>query len=226
MNKSIDNKSIEDNLDTSLDTSLSKLDDLLKTMYTDQAAALFYSGKYDESIETYTKLIEDSVNDIKLLSNRCACYLKLEKYEDATKDAARALKIEQTNAKLWGRLGASLYGSNNLEESLSAYKKAYELDNKNIYKAMISDIEMKLEKIKDLLTECSYEDLALDENNSDQNNLMSKMFSSVLTNQSIVEKLSNPDFQSKLLAMQDNPFEALNDKDIMSVMSEMMKGLK
>jgi len=218
------NKSIEDNLDD----SLNKLDDLLKKMYTDQAASLFYSGKYNESIETYTKLIEDSDNNniIKLLSNRCACYLKLEKYEDATKDAVQALKLEQTNAKLWGRLGASLYGSNNLEESLSAYKKAYELDNKNIYKAMISEIEMKLEKIKDLLTECSYEDLALDESNSDQNNLMSKMFSSVLTNQSIVDKLSNPEFQSKLLAMQDNPFEALNDKDIMSVMSEMMKGLK
>jgi len=49
------------------------------------------------------------------------------------------------------------------------------------------------------------------------------LFDSVISNPKIMEKLTNPEFQSKVLTMQSNPLEALKDKEVMTIMSEMMK---
>ena len=51
------------------------------------------------------------------------------------------------------------------------------------------------------------------------------MFDSVISNPKIMEKLTNPEFQSKILTLQSNPLQALKDKEVMNIMSEMMKNL-
>jgi len=38
-------------------------------------------------------------------------------------------------------------------------------------------------------------------------------------------KLTDPEFQGKVLSLQSNPFEALKDKEVMDIMAEMMKNL-
>jgi hypothetical protein len=40
-----------------------------------------------------------------------------------------------------------------------------------------------------------------------------------------MEKLTNPEFQNKVLTMQSNPLQALKDQEVMTIMSEMMKKL-
>ena len=63
-------------------------------------------------------------------------------------------------------------------------------------------------------------------NNPNMENLFSSMFDSVISNPTLLEKLSNPEFQSKILSLQNNPLEALQDKDVMKIMGEMMKNFK
>lgn len=60
--------------------------------------------------------------------------------------------------------------------------------------------------------------------NTDQ--LFNTMFDSVMSNPQIMEKLTNPEFQAKVLSMQNNPMEAFKDKDIMGLMGEMVKNMK
>jgi hypothetical protein len=40
-----------------------------------------------------------------------------------------------------------------------------------------------------------------------------------------MEKLTDPEFQGKVLSLQNNPIEAMKDKEVMSIMSEMMKSM-
>ena len=49
------------------------------------------------------------------------------------------------------------------------------------------------------------------------------MFSSVTENPKLMEKLFNPEFQSKILSMQTNPTEMFKDKEIMGMLIEMIK---
>jgi stress-induced-phosphoprotein 1 len=155
-----------------------------------------------------------------VLSNRSAAYIKLERWNDALNDAVLSTKLKPDWGKAWGRLGAALYGHDKLDEALVAYNKANELEPSNIYVEMIEEIKQNIINIKN--------DLFLNETkiqNPSMENLFSTMFDSVISNPKIMEKLTNPEFQSKILTLQSNPLQALKDKEVMNIMSEMMKNL-
>ena len=154
-----------------------------------------------------------------ILSNRSATYIKLEKWTEALNDAVASTKLKPDWGKAWGRLGAALYGQNKLDEAFVAYNKANELEPSNIYVEMIEEIKQNIIEIKNNLI--SNDTI----HNASMENLFSTMFDSVISNPKIMEKLTNPVFQGKILSMQSNPLEALNDKEVMSIMSEMMKNL-
>ena len=61
--------------------------------------------------------------------------------------------------------------------------------------------------------------------NSEMGNLFLNMFDKVVDNPKIMEKLTDPTFQNKVLSMQTNPIDALKDKEVMGMMMEMMKGM-
>ena len=56
-------------------------------------------------------------------------------------------------------------------------------------------------------------------------NLFSNLFDLVTSNPKIMEKLTNPEFQSKILSLQNNTMEVMKDKEIMGILSEMMMNL-
>lgn len=186
----------------------------------EKANEYFTEGKYDDAIKLYSELIELEPENYMVLSNRSVVYIKLERWNDALNDAVLSTKLKPDWGKAWGRLGAALYGQDKLDEALVAYNKANELEPSNIYVEMIDEIKQNIINIKNSLfsNETKIQ-------NPSMENLFSTMFDSVISNPKIMEKLTNPEFQSKVLTLQSNPLQALKDKDVMNIMSEMMKNL-
>ena len=186
----------------------------------EKANEYYVENKYKEAVNIYIQLLEWEPENYMVLSNRSAAYIKLEKWNEALNDAVMSTKLKPDWGKAWGRLGAALYGQNKLDEALVAYNKANELEPSNIYVEMIDEIKQNIINIKNNLF--SNESKTLDPS---MENLFSTMFDSVISNPKIMEKLTNPEFQSKVLTMQSNPLEALKDKEVMNIMSEMIKNL-
>ena len=186
----------------------------------EKANEFYCEGKYYDAVNIYSQLLEWEPENYMVLSNRSAAYIKLEKWNDALKDAVMSTKLKPDWGKAWGRLGAALYGQNKLDEALVAYNKANELEPSDIYVEMIVEIKQNIINIKNNL-------FSKESNlqNPSMENLFSTMFDSVISNPKIMEKLTNPEFQNKVLTMQSNPLQALKDQEVMTIMSEMMKKL-
>jgi len=188
----------------------------------DLANQNFKNGDYEQAIKLYSEILEDDEFNHIILSNRSAAYIKLEQYNLALTDAVNTTKIKPDSGKAWGRLGAALYGLEKFDESLVAYNKANELEPSEIYIQMMNQIKEHFKIIKSKL---------IDENNSEtidnpqMNNLFGNLFDLVTSNPKIMEKLTDPDFQGKVLSLQNNPIEAMKDKEIMGIMSEMMMNI-
>jgi small glutamine-rich tetratricopeptide repeat-containing protein alpha len=181
----------------------------------------FKQGNYIEAINLYTQILDNDMDNHFILSNRAVAFIKLEKYEEALNDAIKSTKLAPEWGKAWGRLGGALYGLSRFDESLVAYTKAFELEPLEIYQTMINDIKTicqnkKQESIRETFNQTPVE----------MNDMISSMFDSVLENPKLMEKLSNPKFQEKVLSLQSNPMEAFRDNDIMGIMNEMMKSMK
>ena len=188
----------------------------------DQANQYFKEGDYEQAIKIYSKILEiDETNHV-VLSNRSAAYIKLEKYDMALIDAVNTTKLKPDWGKAWGRLGAALYGKNKLDEALVAYNKANELEPLYIYTQMMEQIKNLLKNMKSKLID---ENISETIDNPQIGNLFNNLFDSVISNPKIMEKLTDPEFQGKVLSLQNNPIEAMKDKELMGVMGEMMKSM-
>lgn len=162
-------------------------------------------GKYDEAITIYNELLKNDMKNPVLLSNRSVAYHKMGCYDMALRDCIATTKLKPDWGKAWGRLGANLYKMNRREDALTAYNKANELDENPIYIDMIQKIEQK-------------NDVSVD--------LIDNMMTTLMTNDKIMRKMMDPSFQSKILTMQSNPFDALNDDEVMEVLNNMMENMK
>lgn len=163
-----------------------------------KANTLLKEKKYNKAIELYTQLL-DYNNDYNILSNRGLAYIKIGNLDKALIDLVNSTKLNPECAKTWGRLGAVLYKTNKLSESLTAYTKAYELENNKIYLNMINEI-----KKKSLLT---------------NNKMFTTLFNSVITNKKIMGKLTDPEVQRKILSFRS--INIVEDEDIKDIMKEM-----
>lgn len=187
---------------------------------------LYENEKYDELIIIYNNILNNNQIN-KILSNRCLCYLKLYKYNNAFNDALKLIEINDSYAKSWGYLGASLYGLNKLEDSLVAYNKAYELtqteeNSNNIYLIMINDLKKKLLNNKNSILKKL---LSKKINNPQIEGIFHSLFGTIVTNPLIVDKLNDSNFQTKLLNYHNNPEEALKDNEILDVLNNLIKSL-
>jgi len=189
----------------------------------EEANNLFKGGKFEQAIEIYNEILETDPENYLVLSNRSATYIKLGKFDEALIDAVKCTKMKPEWGKAWGRLGGALHGQGKYDDALVAYNKANELEPSEVYEKMIIEIKKKFSEMK---TKLVNESLPAEMKDTQMGNLFTSMFDTVIENPKIMEKLTNPEFQSKVLSMQSNPVEALKDQEVMSIMMEMMKGLQ
>lgn len=187
----------------------------------EQADEYYKNGDYDNAIRVYGEILEMEPENYQVLSNRSASYLKQNKYNLSLLDAVKTTKLRPDWGKAWGRVGASLYGLDKIDDALIAYNKANELDPKDFYNKMINQIKSELNEVKNTVMETCLNEF---NNNPFMENLLDNVFDSVISNPTILEKLGNPEFQKKIMSLQQNPMQAMYDNEIMGVLSEMMKG--
>jgi tetratricopeptide (TPR) repeat protein len=175
----------------------------------DKANQSLKNGNYEQAIELYNEILEYDKDNYNILANRSLAYIKLKKYDLALIDTVNVTKVKPESGKAWGRLGAALFGLERFSESNVAYCKANELEPQDIYKEMIEQIKNKISKVT-----------------NEPVNLFSNLFDSIMTNLKITEKITDTNFQNKVMSLQNNPMEAIKDKEIMEIMNEIFSGLK
>jgi len=203
----------------------------------------FNKNMFEEAIEKYTLALDfDSDDKYKIYLNRCLSFYKLKKYNKALSDAIKATRIKPDNAKSWGRLGSCLNALGKKSQAIYAFKKAYELEplNEN-YKI---ESKKKLDN-DDSDTEDEDEDDNKDKNKDIHeqnifslknnipnvidtmmnNKIVDNMFNNILSNDELIKKISDQNFQNKIFSYQFNPLEAFKDQEIMTLMNSMLSNV-
>lgn len=220
-----------------------------------QGNEFFKSESYQKAIECYDKGLELEPNNAILLSNKAAAFIKSGEIKEAIQSAALSTKADPTWAKAWNRLGSALLLDNQFDKSRLALQKSLQLDSTNkITINLIADLDKrekllntKEEKItpnKDNDEDTEEEDTEEEVVESidtaklspDPNQIpnmamppmpqqMQPMFQQMMQNPKLMEKMSDPSFQQKVLSMHANPLGAMGDPEMMEVMQMMMGGI-
>ena len=213
----------------------------------------FYEQNYEEANNYYTKALDvESEDKYKIHLNRCLSFYKQKKYNEALSDAIKATRLNPDNAKSWGRLGSCLNILGRKQQAVCAFKKAYELEptNEN-YKNEAEKKSEKESELNNSDTEDEDSENNEDNNEDDNtfqqeilsltknlksmnfasmenidllnNKTVDNMLNKMLSNKELINKLSNQSFQNRILSYQNNPFEALKDKEAMSLMCSILQ---
>ena len=80
-------------------------------------------GNTDEAIRLYTEAIKCDPSQYVFYSNRSAAYTKKEDYDNAIKDAEKAISLNPSFPKSYSRLGFALWKLGRIEEARQAYQR-------------------------------------------------------------------------------------------------------
>lgn len=212
----------------------------------------YQNNNFDKALEYYSQALEIDPENPILWSNKSAALLKLEKADEAVVAAAEATKRKPTWSKAWNRLISALILKEDYDSARKSISKALAIDpNNNTAKQLLKEVNKKeFCTLKKEELDGDGEDTE-DEGDGDgdgevvesidTSNLLPQqntnppmpqmpnqnmLFQSMMKNDKLKEKLSNPEFQRKIMESQSNPFAAMADPDIMEAMQEMMSNIR
>jgi tetratricopeptide (TPR) repeat protein len=133
------------------------------------------------------------------------------------------IKNNPNNPIIWKELGELLCDKNKPVKALRCYKRANELTPCNILQKKICLLEEELNIDTEDEEEFNKE---IDKTENSLGISSEYFFNSILENNMIKDKLSDHDFQQKILNNGNNPNIIFEDNEIMSVMKEMMNVYK
>ncbi|KAM8961311.1 small glutamine-rich tetratricopeptide repeat-containing protein beta isoform 2-T2 [Pelodytes ibericus] len=103
---------------------------------------------YEAAMTCYTQAVELDPSNAVYYCNRAAAYSQLGNQSDALKDCEKAVSIDATYSKAYGRMGRALAAMNKYKEAISSYQKALDLDPDNeSYKSYLKIAEQKLRQV-------------------------------------------------------------------------------
>jgi len=106
---------------------------------------LMRDGKFNEAIASYTSAINLDGNNAIYYSNRAAAHAKLNDNKNSILDCEKALKIDPSYSKAYGRMGLAYLNDENYEKAIEAYENAYKLDPANqTYRSQLYSAQEKL----------------------------------------------------------------------------------
>lgn len=134
-------------------------------------------------------------------------------------DLKNNIKSSPNDTNLWCELGELLIKKNKMYKALKCFYRANELSPSNLLCKKIKRLEEELEI--DTEDEEEIND-TIDNKSKDFLGISSKsFFDMVLKNDMIKNKLSNPEFQKKILDNSENPGIMFEDNEILDVIKEM-----
>jgi len=98
--------------------------------------ASFKKGDYNEAVTLYTSAlktcpVDDKDMIVALHKNRAACWLKLQRYDDALSDCKTAVKLAPRDVKALYRLAQALEGKKDYTEAMRTLKHLLTIEPKN-----------------------------------------------------------------------------------------------
>eukprot|EP01113_Clastostelium_recurvatum_P038216 TRINITY_DN5689_c0_g1_i5.p1 TRINITY_DN5689_c0_g1~~TRINITY_DN5689_c0_g1_i5.p1 ORF type:complete len:670 (+),score=50.33 TRINITY_DN5689_c0_g1_i5:118-2010(+) len=97
-------------------------DNVLAAMLKTEANLSFQKGDFEGAVRKYSQAISNDLSNAILYSNRSAAYYSLELYGAALDDAERALRLQPSWGKAWGRKAAALLAQHRYDEAIKAYE--------------------------------------------------------------------------------------------------------
>ncbi|NXW23765.1 TTC31 protein, partial [Circaetus pectoralis] len=102
-------------------------------------------GRYAEAVQAFTEAVKLNPREHRLFGNRSYCYEKLQRYEEALRDAQVSLGLQPGWPKGFFRKGKALRGLKRYAEAVSTFEELLHLDGAN------ADAAAQLEACRALL---------------------------------------------------------------------------
>ncbi|XP_049691463.1 tetratricopeptide repeat protein 31 isoform X2 [Accipiter gentilis] len=106
-------------------------------------------GRYAEAVQAFTEAVKLNPREHRLFGNRSYCYEKLQRYEEALRDAQVSLGLQPGWPKGFFRKGKALRGLKRYAEAISTFEELLRLDGAN------ADAAAQLEACRALLRQNS-----------------------------------------------------------------------
>ncbi|NXJ58398.1 TTC31 protein, partial [Spizaetus tyrannus] len=106
-------------------------------------------GRYAEAVQAFTEAVKLNPREHRLFGNRSYCYEKLQRYEEALRDAQVSLGLQPGWPKGFFRKGKALRGLKRYAEAVSTFEELLRLDGAN------ADAAAQLEACRALLRNSS-----------------------------------------------------------------------
>ncbi|KAM9663182.1 tetratricopeptide repeat protein 31 isoform 3-T3 [Morphnus guianensis] len=106
-------------------------------------------GRYAEAVQAFTEAVKLNPREHRLFGNRSYCYEKLQRYEEALRDAQVSLGLQPGWPKGFFRKGKALRGLKRYAEAVSTFEELLRLDGAN------ADAAAQLEACRALLRQNS-----------------------------------------------------------------------
>uniref|UniRef100_A0ACD5YM31 Uncharacterized protein n=1 Tax=Avena sativa TaxID=4498 RepID=A0ACD5YM31_AVESA len=92
---------------------------------------MFKQQKYPEAIKHYNEALRRNPKDVKVYSNRAACYTKLGAMPEGLKDAEKCIELDPTFSKGYTRKGAIQFFMKEHEKAMETYQAGLKHDPNN-----------------------------------------------------------------------------------------------
>lgn len=162
---------------------------------------LYHNSNYKNAIEFYNLIIGYNKQYI-IYSNISACYLQSGDYLKALEYGLKSVNDNNKYDIGWGRIGSAYKALNKLNDALTSFKIAYNLNKKDIYKKYILYLENKI----------------------DSKITKKNIFNMLLNNKDILNKIGDVNFRTAITNIR-NSDDIINNKDIMNIMDNIIDNL-
>ncbi len=193
-------------------------------LYMNRCLTYFNLNNFDEALDDAIKATRLNNESSKAWSRVGSCLMSLKKYKQAETAFGKACELESTNEfyknllensrEMMKKTNIVEYDSDTEDED--AYYGSNKLENINI--------QQLTEKLEELKNSNNLPDIL--NNNMVSDGLVDGLFNSMLSNDKLMNKLSDKEFQDKVVTYQKNPFAIFGDKEMMELMNDIITKTK
>ena len=220
-------------------------EDIKFKIYMNRCLAYYKLTNFELALEDAIKATKLNTNSGKAWSRVGSCLLELKKYYLSLSAFEKAKNLDPEN-ELYKDLYENAYDTMKENKISEEYNEDTEEekeekedntekeDNDNTEKEEKEDNTEKEDndilnltnKLKNLKNTEGLSDLLKDNNLNMPSNFVNGIFNSMLNNKNLINKLSQKDFQNKIVDYQKNPLAVFNDSEMMNLMNDIINKTK